>query len=461
MQWNRTQLASITENEFAGPDAFDEFSVGTYTPLHFEEVLQVLASPRPSALRAAFAGLIGNVLEWFDFAVYGYFATEIGRQFFPHSNAVAQQLLAFAVFAVGFFARPFGSLALGTIGDRIGRRALLTLSIALMGASTLMLGLLPTYAQIGVAAPLLLVVLRLMQGFSVGGEFTGSMVFTTEAASWKNRGLISSSTAAGTTIGFILGSGSAWLINSLLSADQVALWGWRLPFLASVIFCIVGWLLRRGLHETAEGLLAATKRPPLFHSLISDWLPMAQTFGIVAMTAAAYYLTFTFMVERRKGAGASVSAFLLANTIGLVVLLISKPLGGWLSDRVGRRRLMLIMTVVIMSLVYPAFHLMLTGTPQQFMIAQFLLAIPMGLGLGLQGAMVVEIFPLRTRVTSMSIAYSVSMAVAGGSAPLVSAWLVERFGHPLAPAYFVMFLGVVGLIVMWPMAETNYAALDE
>ena len=150
-----------------------------------------------SALRTALAGLIGNVLEWFDFAVYGYFATDIGHQFFPQNSAAAQQLLTFGAFALGFFARPFGSLVLGSVGDRIGRRALLTLSIALMGGATLILGLLPTYEQIGVAAPLLLMLMRIVQGFSLGGEFTGSMVYTTEKSSPLMRGLVSSSTAAG------------------------------------------------------------------------------------------------------------------------------------------------------------------------------------------------------------------------------------------------------------------------
>lgn len=157
------------------------------------------------------AGLIGNVLEWFDFAVYGYFASNIGHQFFPKSDPTAQQFLAFAVFALGFLARPAGSLVLGCISDRIGRRALLTLSIALMGGATLVMGLLPTYNQIGIAAPVLLMLMRIIQGFSLGGEFTGSMVYTTEQSSPLMRGLISSSTAAGTTMGFILGSGTAWL----------------------------------------------------------------------------------------------------------------------------------------------------------------------------------------------------------------------------------------------------------
>jgi len=416
---------------------------------------------RPSALRAAFAGLIGNVLEWFDFAVYGYFATDIGQQFFPKSSATAQQLLAFGVFAIGFFARPIGSLALGWVGDRIGRRALLTLSIALMGGATLVMGLLPTYAQIGVAAPILLVIMRVIQGFSVGGEFTGSMVFTTEAASPVMRGLISSSTAAGVTIGFILGSGSAWAINALLSPEQLLSWGWRVPFIGSVLFCIVGWMLRRGLHETAEGLKAKTIHPPLVSSLIADWLPILQTFGIVATTNAAYYLTFTYMVDRRKSLSGEGSVFLLANTLTLIFVLIVKPFGGWLSDHVGRRKLMLILTVAIMVLIYPSFTMMLSGTPQKFALAQVLLAVPIGMALGLQGAMLVEIFPLRTRVTSMSIAYSVTLAAAGGTAPLVSSWLIGRFGQPLAPAYYVMLHGIIGLLIMWPMSETNNRALDE
>jgi MFS transporter, MHS family, proline/betaine transporter len=420
------------------------------------------ASVRQSALRTALAGLIGNVLEWFDFAVYGYFASDIGRQFFPQSSTTAQHLLAFAVFALGFAARPFGSLVLGMVGDRIGRRALLTLSIALMGGATLLLGLLPTYQQIGVAAPLLLVTMRLIQGFSLGGEFTGSMVYTTELASPMMRGLVSSSTAAGTTIGFILGSGAAWLVNAMLRPEQVADWGWRIPFVGSVVFCIAGWFLRRGIHETAEGLKAASIRPPIIPSLMADWLPIVRTFGIVAMTNAAYYLTFTFAVERRRNlTGEGGSAFLLANTLSLVVVLFSKPLGGWLSDRIGRRRLMIALTIVTMAFIYVSLRLMLYGTPQQFAIGQILLAVPLGMALGLQGAMVVEIFPLRTRVTSMSFAYSITLALAGGTAPLVSTWLIETLGQPLAPAYYIMLYGAIGLALMWPMKETNTRALNE
>ena len=243
---------------------------------------------KQSTLRTALAGLIGNVLEWFDFAVYGYFASNIGHQFFPKSDPAVQIFLAYATFALGFFARPVGSIVLGRVGDRIGRKALLTLSIALMGGATLVLGLLPTYDQVGILAPILLTLMRVIQGISLGGEFTGSMVYTTEAASPLLRGLVSSSTAAGTTLGFILGSGTAYLINHTMTPDQVNAYGWRIPFVGSIVFMLVGYLLRRGIKETEEGLKAMQARPPLWPSLAADALPILQTFGIVAMTNAAY-----------------------------------------------------------------------------------------------------------------------------------------------------------------------------
>jgi MHS family proline/betaine transporter-like MFS transporter len=411
-------------------------------------------------VRTALAGLIGNVLEWFDFAVYGSFSNVIGASFFPGSSATAQHLKAFAVFAIGFGARPIGGLVLGSVGDRIGRRALLTLSIALMGGATLALGLLPTVDQIGVLAPILLVVIRLVQGFSLGGEFTGSMVYTTELASSRWRGLVSSSTAAGTTIGFFLGSLVATVLGRTLSEAALKDWGWRVPFVASVVLLIVGWLLRRGLRESDEGKKAIAARPPLWPSLAADWLPMVQTFGIVAMTNAAYYLTFTFAGEYRKShPNPDKVDFQALNTIALVVVLVAKPLGGWLSDLVGRRRLMIALTLIGAGLLYFGFGKLLAGSGSDFLTGQIMLAVPFGMALGLQGAMVTEIFPLRTRVTSMSLAYSITLVLSGGIAPFIATWLVEDQHQPMGPVFYTFIYGIIGLALMWKMKETNQRSL--
>ena len=432
------------------------------TPIAKAASLDTAASAPQSALRTALAGLIGNVLEWFDFAVYGYFASDIGRQFFRNRVPTAQQLLAFAVFAIGFFARPIGSLVLGMVGDRIGRRALLTLSIALMGGSTLILGLLPTYQQIGLAAPLLLVTMRLIQGFSVGGEFTGSMVYTTESASPMTRGLISSSTAAGVTIGFILGSGSAWLVNVLPATEKTSpSWGWRIPFVASVLLCVLGWFLRRGLHETAEGLKAVASRPPLLPSLIADWLPMVRTFGIVATTNAAYYLTFTYVVERRKNLHGGGSGFppgehresdpgAHRETARRLAVRSHGPpqadadphrrdygpdLSGAAADAV---RHAVAVHVRPASAGCAARH----GTrppgrdgrrdfpaPHQGHLDELRLQHHSGAG-------------RRDRPARLGLAH-------------------PDFGVPLAPAYYVMLHGAVGLALLWPMQETNTRTLSD
>jgi MFS transporter, MHS family, proline/betaine transporter len=412
-----------------------------------------------SPLRTAAAGLIGNVLEWFDYAVYGFFASEIGRYFTPATMSdYHKNLITFLVFWSGFAARPIGGIVLGMIGDRIGRKALLTVSIIVMGVATLIIGCLPGYGSIGIAAPILLTLMRMLQGFSLGGEFTGSMVYTTELASPLARGIIASSTAAGTTLGYILGLGTAWIVNKSMDHQAAGDWGWRIPFIASMVFVLLGWFLRRGIHESEHGQKAAAERAPILKSLIGDWKPILQTFGIVATTNAAYYLTFTFAVEKRKHEDTVFQAI----TIGtLVIVLFFKVFGGWWSDRVGRRKLMIAMSVALLAVAYPAMDFMLHGSPAKYFLGQVMLAIPLAMALGLQGAMVVEIFPLRTRVTSMSFAYSVTLALAGGIAPFAATWLINTTGWTQAPALLIIGYGLIGLPILLTMKETNTNSLGD
>ncbi|CAN5918188.1 glycine betaine/L-proline transporter ProP [soil metagenome] len=427
-------------------------------PPEIAPVVPETGESRQSPVRTAAAGMIGNVLEWFDFAVYGYMSAEIGAQFFPSATPAVQRLLAFASFGVGFLARPVGSVVLGMIGDRIGRRALLTLSIALMGGATLLIGCLPSYHSIGFFAPLLLVLMRIVQGFSLGGEFTGSMVYTTELSSPLVRGLVSSSTAVGTSLGFLLGSLTVYGIHHGLGQAATMSYGWRIPFIASVIFCIVGYFLRHGIHESEHGEQAKkTEKPDIIKSLLGDWRPIVQTFGVVGMTNVAYYFIFAFATETRKAGGHDV--FQLVNTLSLLVVMLAKPTGGLLSDRVGRLKLMRLLTVALLAITVPAVWLMLNGTPALFFVGQVILAIPCGMALGLQGAMLVEMYPLRTRVMSMSVGYSISLAITGGIGPFLSSALIDVGLNPMALAGYIMIYGVVGLAIMASMRETNNNSL--
>jgi MHS family proline/betaine transporter-like MFS transporter len=251
------------------------------------------------------------------------------------------------------------------------------------------------------------------------------------------------------------------IVKGSLTEQQVNEWGWRIPFILSAVLCLTGWMLRRGIKETEEGERSASLRAPIFDSLLADWLPIVRTFGIVAMTNAAYYLTFTFAAERRSTSGAGGHAFWAANLLSLAVVLMAKVFGGWLSDRVGRRRLMMILTVVGGVAIVIALPILLHGSPWEFWGAQVMLAVPFGMALGLHGAMLVEIFPLRTRVTSMSFAYNATLVLSGAIAPFVATWLIDVVGTETAPAYYIIAYGVIGLALMAGMKETNKNRLDQ
>ena len=418
------------------------------------------AAPQQALWRTVFAGLFGNLLEWFDYGVFSYLVGPIGAAFFPSDQPELQMAKAWLIFAIGFFARPLGGIILGRLGDVRGRQWLLTISVSLIAISTLVIGCLPTYSQIGVAAPIILILCRLTQGFSLGGEFTGSMAYTTEHAKPFMRGLISSSTALGTSLGFLFGSATVWVLDAAMPADQVKAWGWRLPFLFSVLLAVVGWVLRRSLHESEAGKAARAveHRPPVFAAIAADWKPALQLFAIVAFSNALYYFMFTAMVgEAKEQYPDHAAQFQAANTLALVLVAVGKVMGGWSSDRIGRRASALLFTALGLAVMVPCWMALTRAplAPSTFLIALLIAGLPIAMSLGMQGAMLVEMFPVATRVVSMSFAYSVSMALSGGLLPVLNNWFVKDLHRPELTIVWMGFLGVLALGTLVTMRDTT------
>ena len=422
--------------------------------------MRVAAPPlsRQSAARTVAASMLGNVLEWFDYAVFGFLVAPIGKAFFPAESALGQTLGAWMVFAVGFFARPLGGIVLGRLGDRKGRKWLLTISVALISGSTLAVGCLPTCEQVGWIATVALVACRIMQGFSLGGEFTGSMAYATEHAQPSARGLIGGSTAAGSIVGFLVGSAVVALIDRTLSPEEIDSWGWRIPFLASAVAAAAGWRLRRSVQESEAGRAACAiaNRPPALVAIARDWRPSLQLLAIVAFANSLYYYGFDAAVVSAKAASPGrASDIQSATTLSLLVMGVSTVAGGWMSDRMGRRTSAMLFTLWGMVVLVPAWMVMgdTASSPASFLCAQLLVAVPVGLALGMQGTMLVEMFPLSSRVVSMSFAYSVAMALAGGLMPALNEWLVEEMRIPGATPAWIGALGATAVITLMLMRD--------
>ena len=280
--------------------------------------------------RVIAAGVIGNTLEWYDFAIYGYFAAQIGRHFFPHEDAVAQLLSAFGVFAVGYLVRPIGGMIVGHIGDTVGRRAALTFSVAAMAIPTFLIGLLPGYQTIGVLAPVGLTLLRVLQGLSVGGEYAGSMVFLVEHAAEGQRCLMGALAGSGSAVGMLLGSavGAAFAVS--ISTAALEAWGWRIPFLLGLVVGIAGYILRRYVLET--GVMEKRTRAPIVETLHGHWRVVAGFAGLTVYSAVTFYVGFVYLVSWLQTAdGIPPSRSLEINSFSMVIsvpVLIAAGLAG-------------------------------------------------------------------------------------------------------------------------------------
>ena len=403
------------------------------------------------------AGVLGNVMEWYDFAVYGYLAPVLGSLFFPAEDELASLIGAFGAFAAGFLARPLGGAVFGHIGDRFGRKIVLTSSVLLMGLSTLGIGLLPDASQIGASAAVALVVLRLLQGLSVGGEYSGSIIFVAEHAPRHRRGFLTSWIGMGAIAGFLIGSAVNALLNAVLEPEAIRSWGWRLPFLLAVVIAVGSWIVRRHIEEPPASELAALEvATPLVAAFRDEWRAMLRIVGLALGANIGFYLMFvyatSYLTERMHVSTASAMEI---NTLALVVLTAMIPVGGYAADKWGRRPVLMSGTIGIVLLSYPLFALMHTGQTSLILAGQIGFGLLFAWIFGANPATMVELVPRRVRVTAFSVAYNVCLAAFGGTAPLVATYLLQRTADDFAPVYYLIALATLSLVAVASTPETR------
>lgn len=423
-----------------------------------------MSQPKPST-RVLLASLIGSSIEWFDYFLYGTVAALVFNQlFFPAEDPTVGTMLAFASFALSFFIRPFGGIIFSHIGDKIGRKQTLVLTLSLMGGATVLMGLLPTYQAIGVAAPILMVLLRLVQGLGIGGEWGGAMLLAVEYAPKEQRGFFGSVPQMGVTIGMLLAT-LALTIMSMLPEEQFLSWGWRVPFVLSAVLVFVGLWIRKGIDETpsfkknqAEGKVVAV---PLFETLKTHKREVLIAVGAKFVETAPFYIMSTFIVfYATKQLGFSRTEVLNAVTIATIVTTLLIPVMGMLSDKIGRKKVFFGGVLLMMAYAFPYFWLLESKT-----FGSLVLATVLGLGViwapttAVLGTLFSEIFKSNVRYTGITLGYQIGAALAGGTAPLLATFLLKEFNQSYVPiAIYIIITGVISLIAV--MAATDYSGKE-
>ncbi|MFI7312287.1 MFS transporter [Streptomyces hygroscopicus] len=412
-------------------------------------------------VRQLFAASVGNAVEWYDWYAYTFLATYIAEQIFPKgaANSLVPLLSTFAVFAVGFFMRPIGGLLMGAVADRRGRRAALTVTILLMGGSSLLVGLTPTYAAAGVLAPVVLVLARLLQGLSVGGEFAASTTFLVESAGPGRRGLFSSLQYVSTTIGQLVASGVAALLVSNLAPAAMDSWGWRVPFVLGALLSLVGFWVRRGAHETRSEEQAKAPRPGLFEALRRHPRASLLICGITAGGTLAYYTWTSYLPTYAElNAGVEKSDALLAGTLSLTFFAVLQPLAGIVSDRLGRKPLLLTFGVGFALLSVPLLRV-LDDSFVTLLLVQCAGMILLSGFTAISAAVNAEMFPARVRAAGIGFPYSLTVALFGGTAPYIGTLLKDLGQAGLFPVY-VAVLCLVSSAVYLRLPETAHRPLE-
>lgn len=430
------------------------------TPRFDAPSLSPAAEVPPATLRRATVGAtIGSVVEWFDIAVYAYLAAVIGAVFFPSDDPTVSLLGSFAVFAVAFLVRPLGGIFFGSIGDRIGRQRTLAWVIILVSGATLGIGLLPGYASIGVAAPVLLVVLRMLQGFSAGGEMGGASAFVAEYAPARRRGYLVAWVETGAILGFLLGSLVVLVLNLWLTAAQVEAWGWRIPFLLAAPLGLIGLYIRTRLEETPEFAKlrdeGGISKHPLRESIRDHWPAILRTAGYALFQNVALYVILTFIPSyQSETLGYTALLASISSVAAMVTICLLIPAMGALSDRMGRRPVLGASCVLALVFSYPLFLLMAQGSPVLAVVAHLGLGVILAVFLGPTLAAMNEMFVTRVRYGGFSLGYNLSVSAFGGTAPFLVTWLIARTGSNSMPALYVMAAAAITLAVIISARET-------
>jgi MFS transporter, MHS family, proline/betaine transporter len=391
----------------------------------------------PAAVRrGVIAGFVGNVLEWYDFALFGFFAQQIGTHFFPAGDPTASLLAAYGTFAAGFLMRPVGGALFGWVGDRFGRKQALIWSVLAMAIPSFCIGVLPSTVTIGLAAPILLLVFRLLQGIAVGGEYMASSVFLVEGAPAGRRGWMGSWGPLGAFAGTLLGSAAGAIVNASMSPEAVMAYGWRIPFILGIGVGLGGLAIRR--HYVERVPHQAPSKSPLGEAFRSHWRTMVHLVALTSALSVGFYTTFVYAATwLSQVVGVPARTALLVNTFAMAIALLIIPAAGVASDRVGRRTVLAVAAGALALLAYPLMALMARGQIAGIIAGEIGLAVLVAVLSGAMPATMAELAPWRVRCTVLSVAYNLGMALLGGTTPLVAAWLVVRTGVQLAPAWYL------------------------
>ena len=402
------------------------------------------ADERTPLRRVIGASLIGTTIEWYDFFLYGSAAALVfNRLFFPDYDPLVGTMLAFATYALGFIARPVGGIVFGHFGDRIGRKKLLMWSLVLMGAATVLIGLLPTYAQIGIWAPVALIVLRLVQGFAVGGEWGGAVLMAAEHGDAKRRGFWASWPQAGVPAGNLLAAGVLALLAGFQPEDAFLDWGWRVPFVLSAILVVVGWYIRNRVAESPmfEKAIDEAEAPPKLPAIeVVRERPKALVLGAglrIGENISYYILTVFSLTYLVDVAAETRSLALNALLIGAAVQFLAIPFFAWLSDRIGRRPVYAFGGLGLAAWSFLLFPLLGSGEPASIVLALVVGLVLHGAMYGPQAAFITELFPTRIRYSGVSLAYQLTAIVGGSLAPIIALALYQHYGSALPVAIYV------------------------